>query len=412
MPTKPVIRLLTVFSLLCLAACTPNSSTPTKQFEHAQDGAFAASLSYSGQFAVVSSLYHGVALWDLKQNGLKYIWQQTPEGDAPTFEDGESTAIMESANMVFATAISHNDSHAVLADKSAFSLWRIDNGENVGYWRVKQSKIRYLDETAAGYWKNRATRGKSQVKDLDYEVLDPNACVAPNPNQNEACITIGRIRAIDVSKDGNHILLGKSNGVAVHISVNSGRRIEFNGHLSELTDENGEIIHVNNAINSVALSPNGRYALTGSSDQNAYLWDTRTGQVIHKFRHGARVVQVALDPKARLAFSADSRGQANIWDLKTGKARSSLQYINRQEVFTTARFSNNGQWLVTGAPNRELSLWDINTGIFFQIRRVTPRKGSRPASAVVYSAAFINDDRQIVTESSAGLNEVWDIKRD
>ena len=89
MPTKPVIRLLTVFTLLCLAACTPNSSTPTKQFEHAQDGAFAASLSYSGQFAVVSSLYHGVALWDLKQNGLKYIWQQTPEGDAPTFEDAE-----------------------------------------------------------------------------------------------------------------------------------------------------------------------------------------------------------------------------------------------------------------------------------------------------------------------------------
>lgn len=329
-----------------------------------------------------------------------------------TFEDGETTAIMESSNFVFATAISHNDSHAVLADKSAFSLWSIETGENVGYWQVKQSKIRYLDENAEGYWKSRATRGKSEKQDVDYEVVDPNACIDPNENNNEACITIGRIRAIDVSKDGGHILIGKSNGVAVHISVNTGRRIEFNGHLSELLDENGEIIHVNNAINSVALSPNGRYALTGSSDQSAYLWDTRTGQVIHKFRHGARVVQVALDPKARFAFSADSRGQAKIWDLKTGKAISELKYINRQEVFTTARFSDNAKWLVTGAPNRELTLWDVKTGKVEEKWLVTPRKGSRPASAVVYSAAFINQDSQVVTESSAGLNEVWEISRD
>ena len=100
-----------------------------------------------------------------------------------------------------------------------------------------------------------------------------------------------------------------------------------------------------------------------------------------------------------------------ILDLTTGKRISSLQFTSRQEIFSTARFSENGRYLVTGAPTRKLTLWDVKTGNETKKWLVTARKNSRPSSAVVYSAAFINNDSQIVSESSAGYSEVWDIRK-
>lgn len=393
------LSLIIILSGCLITGCQPKTSIAVSQSEHSQSGSFAASVSNSGNYAVVSSLYHGVSLWDLKSNGAKYNWYQTPKEQTFSLFDDNSNAQGDN-NFVFATAISNDDSHAVLADKHNFSLWNIKTGENKGYWQAKQSKVVYRTKTING-----ATKQLSI-----YDVVDANKCLNPSAEKNEHCVVVGNIRAIDVSNYGNHILIGKSNGVVVHININTGRRLEFLGHQQVLLDSDKKPFHINNAINSVALSPNGLYALSGSSDQSAYLWNTETGQVIYKFQHHNRVVQVALDAQARFAFTSDTGEQASIWDLKTGKAISQLQYINRQEVFSSARFSHNGRYLVTGAPTRQLTLWDVKTGKQIKQWLVSPRKNSRPASAVVYSAAFINNDTQIISESSSGLSEVWNIK--
>jgi WD40 repeat protein len=383
-----------------IVGCQPKTSESAAHYEHSQNGSFAASISNSGHYAVISSLYHGVSLWDLKTKGLKYNWYQTPKDQTFSLFDDTNKNAQADNNFVFATAISNDDSHAVLADKNNFSLWDIKTGENQGYWQVRQSKVVYRSKTINGASKQLSI----------YDVVDDKKCLNPSKEKNEHCIVVGNIRAVDVSNQGKHILIGKSNGIVVHINITTGRRIEFLGHQQVLLDDEQKPFHINNAINSVALSPNGLYALSGSSDQSAYLWNTKTGQVIHKFQHHNRVIQVALDSQARFAFTSDSGDQASIWDLTTGKMISQLQYINRQEVFSFARFSHNGRYLVTGAPTRQLTLWDVKTGKQRKQWLVSPRKNSRPASAVVYSAAFINNDSQIISESSSGINEVWNIK--
>jgi WD40 repeat protein len=400
-----VIYIATVF----LSACQPMGEPPVKQVEHAQGGAFAAEVSASGNYAVVSSLYHGVALWDLNSQGLKFQWSHNIEAQPLTFDAGESTPIMSNENFIFAADISDNDSHAVLADKHNFSLWDMSSGENLGFWQVRKSKVRINQNNDSSAWVNRNNPASDEPKASQIEIIDPVKCIDVDAAANEQCHIIGSIRAINVSNDGNHLVIGKSNGMVTHITVNSGRRLEFLGHQSNLLDENDEPIQINNAINGLDMSPNGRYVLTGSSDGNAYLWDSKSGQALHQFRHSSRVTFVALDPKARYAFTADSKKQSRIWDLKTGKAISNLDYINRQEIFSSARFSDNGKWLLTGAPTRQLTLWDVKTGKQLQQWLVTPRKGSRPQSAVVYSASFINNETQVISESSAGLSEVWNI---
>ena len=240
-------------------------------------------------------------------------------------------------------AISPDNNFVLTADAENFSLWDMETGESAGFIKIKDS----------------------------------------------------RIRDMALSNNAQHILVGKSNGVVVHIETASGRRIEFLGHQEK--------------INSVDISPNGRYALTGSNDYVAYLWDTQSGQVIHRFNHPSRVTKVALDPQGRYAFTADSQRQAQIWDLTTGEAISRLRYTSRQMVFSTVRFNQDGSLLATGSPSRKLNLWDVKSGERLQSWTVAPRKHSRPKGAVVHSVAFVNNDTQLLTESSSGLMERWDI---
>ena len=403
------LSLMSALSLLLLG-CEPSSDTPVKQLATAQQGAFDATVSDTGKFAVLSSLYHGVALWDLEAEGLKYQWSHDLNNKGLAFDDGDSTAIMSDSNTIFATAIANNDSHAVLADKHNFSLWSLESGENLGFWQVKKAKVKVQPQSISNNTWVRGAKAESDQPSLgQIDIIDRDKCINVLEVEGEQCMILGTIRAIDVSNNGRHIVIGKSNGMVTHITVESGRRLEFLGHQSSLLDADGEPVQISNTINSLEMSANGRYVLTGSSDNNAYLWDTQTGQVVYQFRHSSRVTKVALDAKARYVFTADSKKQSRIWDLKTGKVISTLQYFNRQEIFSSARFSNNGKWLLTGAPTRELTLWDVKTGKQLQQWTVTARKGSRPASAIVYSASFINNETQVISTSSAGFSEIWEI---
>ena len=184
---------------------------------------------------------------------------------------------------------------------------------------------------------------------------------------------------------------------------------QHQGVSPELTNclSSGHVASHSEKINAVDLSPNGYYALTGGNDYAAYLWDTRTAQVIHRFNHGSRVTQVALDKQGRKAFTADSQKQAQIWDITTGELISNLQFTSRQQIFSAAQFNGDATLLATGSPSRKIAVWDVATGKLQQKWLVAAKKDSRPASAVVYDLTF--KDSQLISTSSSGLVETWQI---
>ena len=325
---KPMIRFCIIGLILTFViSCKPSGQQPINQWHHAVDGAYAANISNDASLSVVSSVHHGINLWDLKANALKFSWSQQQDS---------------ADNLVLTTDISDDNNYVLVASRTNFSLWNTENGQSEGYWQIDESNI----------------------------------------------------RDISLANNGDAILLGRSDGKVVHLSPKTGRRLEFLGHQEK--------------INSVDMLPNGRIALTGSNDFVAYVWDTQTGQVIYRFNHPSRVTKVALDPKGRYAFTADSKKSANIWNLKTGKNISQLQYTNRQEVFSAVQFSPDGKYIVTGAPSRKVSIWAISNGKRLTSWRVTPKENSRPPSSVVYSVAF-SDNNQIITESSSGYAELWQV---
>ena len=204
---KLTLLFICLLSLLN-SACQPAGDKPIQRWEHATEGAYAANISNDGKYSVVSSIHHGLSLWHLEKNALKYSWSQQQ---------------YSSDNLVLLADISNNNSHALAANREAFSLWNIDTGESEGYWKVRESTI----------------------------------------------------RDIALSNNGDFILLGKSNGTVVHITMSSGRRLEFLGHTEK--------------INAVDMLPNGRIAISGGNDYVAYIWDTQSGQVIYRFNHPVHV---------------------------------------------------------------------------------------------------------------------------
>lgn len=387
-----------------LTACQPISSTPEQQLFQASDGTYAAEISGDGRYSLVSSINHGVTLWDNKKNAQKFRWRHSIESGENLFGDtsGLNTDAL-TENLIFAVATSNNDSHSLLADEYRFSLWNNNSGQNIGYWQIAQSTVEYRQPN----WQHRKQTSTSTL----FDIVRPNVCQSDTLLENQGCEFTNKIRDIAVSNNGKHVVIGKSDGVVTHINLTTGRRLNFLGHLHHLADEQGNQQYINNAINNVDISGNGRFVLTGSSDQMAYLWDTNSGQVVYRFRHPNRVVLVELDDSGRYALTADSQKQTIIWDLSTGKEVSRLKYVNRQEVFSSAQFSHNGQYLVTGAPTRQLTLWNVQTGQQVEQWLVTAKPNRRPASAIIHSVAFSEDDNFIYSASSAGFTEVWKVSQ-
>lgn len=192
--------------------------------------------------------------------------------------------------------------------------------------------------------------------------------------------------------DNGALLIGLNDGSVMSLNANKTALIKFLGHTER--------------VNSVALSADGRIALTGSNDMQAILWQAQTGQPIHTWDLGSRVTKVALNDSGSLSFTNGSTNEAKIWDNASGKLLNQLKINRRQMTFSAVRFTQQDSQLLTGTPAREVMLWQRDTGKQIGKWQVALTKNSQTRGAVVYSVA-IRDTNKVVSISSQGLVETW-----
>jgi WD40 repeat protein len=77
------------------------------------------------------------------------------------------------------------------------------------------------------------------------------------------------------------------------------------------------------AVQSVAFSPDGQYALSGAADNTAVLWDLTSGEAVQRLvGHKGDVSGAAFTPDGRYAVTSEDTAAAPsdliVWDLATG----------------------------------------------------------------------------------------------
>lgn len=256
--------------------------------------------------------------------------------------------------------ISPDGSVVALVGASRTSVWRTKDGQNIGFYTIPQNSA------------------------------DPSR--------------LAKVRDIAVSNHGRHLAFALDDGRVLFINTRSGRRLEFFGHLIEARKQ--AIPDGWAGVNSVDISGNGRYVLSGGDDHQAIFWDTKTGQIIQKHQHTNRVHFVRLDARHKRAFSASIKADAAIWRLTDGKLVSRLKLKPREYVISAAAFDTSGEFIATGAPGRELRLWHLPSGALVQEWRVKTRGRG---GAVVLSVSFA-DNHTLWSIASSGYAQLWKTK--
>jgi WD40 repeat protein len=80
----------------------------------------------------------------------------------------------------------------------------------------------------------------------------------------------------------------------------------------ELRTFTGHMDHVT----SIAFSPDGHTALSGSYDKTLKLWEVPTGKELRTFTgHADQVLSVAFSPDGRTALSGSTDKTLKLWDM-------------------------------------------------------------------------------------------------
>ena len=116
----------------------------------------------------------------------------------------------------------------------------------------------------------------------------------------------------------------------------------------------------NEAVTSVAVSAQGKMALSGSSDGTLRLWNIHSGECIKTISDDMRITSVAMTPDGRYAVSAYSDYSLRVWDLFLGEC---VRIFNGHEGrIVSVAISSDGCRAISGSVDKTLRFWDITSG--------------------------------------------------
>jgi len=156
-------------------------------------------------------------------------------------------------------------------------------------------------------------------------------------------------------------------------------------------------------VSSVALSEDGRYALSGSDDTKARLWDLQTGELKYTWPHVSKISKVQLSADGRYAMTSAAGEGIYIWDTESGKKIRRLNKI--RATVAAAMFSEDSKTIATGYSREELILWDIKTGAKLMSRKPARRYFWQSSLANITTLAFSDD--YLISVTSRGIMQFW-----
>ena len=200
--------------------------------------------------------------------------------------------------------------------------------------------------------------------------------------------TSGQVLALAVSADGRRALSGGTEKAIQLWDVGSGVELKR--------------VVLDRSVISLAFSSDGQRGLAGLDDGTIRLLDLNAGREIRRLQGhtGGAVRAVAFAPDGLRALSGGDDNTARLWDLKTGSELHRLREP-RSTIWSVA-ISPDGRRALAGGDDGVLFVWDMSD--WNTVRRL------EGAADPILSAAFMPDGRRVISGHASGKLVVWDLE--
>ena len=153
--------------------------------------------------------------------------------------------------------------------------------------------------------------------------------------------------ACAISPDGTWLLSASSDGTLRIWDATSGQSLHTLPGYTSL-------------VNACAVSPDGTWLLSASDDHTLRIWDVASGQCLHTLiGHTHKVTDCAISPDGTWLLSASDDYTLRIWDAASGQLLHTLTDTNEINV---SAISPDGTWLLSASDDYTLKIWDATSG--------------------------------------------------
>lgn len=154
------------------------------------------------------------------------------------------------------------------------------------------------------------------------------------------------------------------------------------------------------AVYAVAVTPDGKYLVTGGADKTVRVWDVATSKPVRSFQgHLGSVLAVAVRGDGRQFVSACDDGAIRVWDLNPTDEHKA--FVEATDALWTVAFSADGKRLAAAGADRTIRVYD-------------PASGQLEAALAGHSApitglAFFPDRNRLASVGGDRVVKLWDV---
>jgi len=114
------------------------------------------------------------------------------------------------------------------------------------------------------------------------------------------------------------------------------------------------------SVYSVAFSPDGKLALSGSRVHTLKLWEVASGRLLNTLTgHRSSVTSVAFSPDGKLALSGSKDKTLKLWEVASGSLLNTL--TGHTNDVNSVAFSPDGKLALSGSDDKTLKLWEVGS---------------------------------------------------
>ncbi len=198
------------------------------------------------------------------------------------------------------------------------------------------------------------------------------------------------INHISISPDGQFALVGLADK-AIYLALQYGKTLYAFSHESK--------------VSTTDISNSGNYAMTGSDDQTAKVWDLSNGELTHSWEHHNKLSTVALSHDDKYALSNAALSQTRLWKMSNGKVFKEIG--PKLITLSSASFSDNNKFLLLGHTTQRIDMWKVKSGKLQKYWRPKKEENWRPTAATILSLGFNATGKKFYSIATNGFLQKW-----